>query len=80
MSKAILVIDMPKSCDVCPCIQSNDDEGEVWCGVTGESIYTTNKRDRDCPLKTAPEYQEVWYDDDEWTKGYNSCVREIIGE
>ena len=42
MDKAILIIDMPDSCNVCPCIQSNYDEGEIWCGVTGEAIYITN--------------------------------------
>ena len=81
MDKAILIIDMPDSCNVCPCIQSNYDEGEIWCGVTGEAIYTTNKKHKDCPLKPVPEEQDVWYDDErsDWERGYNNCVREIVG-
>jgi hypothetical protein len=32
-----------------------------------------------CPLRSAPEEQLVWHDDDDWVMGYNNCVREIIG-
>lgn len=74
MSKAILVIDMPKDCYECPLFIT--DERNSYCAIN----LLKNSTKEDCPLKPAPEYQEVWYDDDEWTKGYNNCVREIVGE
>ena len=81
MSKAILVIDMPKGCYECPlaietgaynsccitatCITSNDNFKFPWC-----------------PLKPAPEEQDIWYDDEgsDWERGYNNCLHEIVGD
>ena len=79
MSKAILVIDMPNSCIKCPCFQFGMDN---YCAVTDNTIYNyENERPTSCPLKPAPEEQEVWFDDDrsDWERGYNNCVREIVG-
>ena len=81
MSKAILVIDMPDDCSMCPCFQYGEDN---YCAATGETNYSYKcARPTDCPLRPAPEKQDVWYDDNEgnaWVKGYNNCVREIMGE
>ena len=82
MNKAILVIDMPDSCGECPIHASYADSAfsirEYWCTVKGEDINPKTKPDW-CPLKPAPELQDVWSDDDDWVMGYNNCVREIIG-
>ena len=85
MSKAILVIDMPYSCDDCSLCYGNDISD--WCLVMGHFrgdvwAHTTNHTKPDwCPLKSAPEEQEIWFDDErsDWERGYNNCVREIVG-
>lgn len=77
MNKAILVIDMPDECSDCPCFQFGVDN---YCAVTGEVNYShDNRKPTDCPLKPAPELQDLWYDDD-WVMGYNNCVHEIMGD
>ena len=82
MDKAILVIDMPECCDECRFLNDSHDYPE--CIVTGETKGYTfrireQKMDR-CPLKPAPELQDVWHDDDDWIIGYNNCVHEIMGD
>lgn len=50
MSKAVLVIDMPESCVVCPCHDYTRDK----CRETGEDITDDNlflKRPEWCPLR-----------------------------
>lgn len=85
MNKAILVIDMPDSCGECPIHASYADSAfsirEYWCAVKGEDVNPKNKPDW-CPLQPAPKEQEIWYGDDsqDWDKGYNACLREIVGE
>lgn len=51
------------------------------CIVANERIFTSEKPDW-CPLKPAPEEQEIWFDDErsDWERGYNNCLREIIGD
>jgi len=86
MDKAILVIDMPYSCDDCPLCYGNDISD--WCLVMGHFRgdvwgHTTNHTKPDwCPLNPAPEEQEIWFDDErsDWERGYNNCVREIVGK
>jgi predicted Fe-S protein YdhL (DUF1289 family) len=86
MNKAILVIDMPKNCNECKI--RFDDEYSNWCPYdnpepNGVWKYVKKGAKPDwCPLKPAPEEQEIWYGDDssDWSKGYNSCLHEIIGE
>ena len=81
MDKAILVIDMPKNCYKCPLAVATGAYDS--CCITGSSIIDYHSKFTWCPLKPAPEKQDVWYDDDEgnaWVKGYNNCVREIMGE
>lgn len=83
MNKAILVIDMPDSCDKCPLFHGF--YTDMTCGANHYGInypYPKDFRQDWCPLKPAPEEQLVWYDDDwsAWERGYNSCLHEIIGE
>lgn len=84
MNKAILVIDMPDSCFKCPVCASYKASAfssrEYWCATNGKDVDPDSKPDW-CPLKPAPEEQEVWFDDErsDWERGYNNCVREIVG-
>lgn len=67
MDKAILVIDMPDSCDGCPLCYGNDISD--WCLVMGHFHgdvwgHTTNHTKPDwCPLKPAPEKVKIFMDD-----------------
>ncbi len=84
MSKAILVIDMPESCDKCPLF--NGYYSDMTCKANHFGInypYPDTFRQKWCPLKIAPQKQNSWYNDDledAWVRGYNNCVREIMGE
>ena len=77
MSKAILVIDMPESCDECPLLLRSYEER---CCLPEKRNSFTTKPDW-CPLQPAPEEELVWFDDEwgDWERGYNSCLHEIIG-
>lgn len=78
MSKAILVIDMPERCDDCNLCYYSDGRTPIcyWKNKVIDEI----KPDW-CPLKPAPEEQDIWYDDEssDWERGYNNCVHEIMG-
>ena len=88
MNKAILVIDMPSCCNECSLMCK--DEYSYYCPVKCEENktdlydnYIMFYRKPDwCPLKPAPKTQKMWCDDemDAWIRGYNNCVREILGE
>lgn len=84
MSKAILVIDMPSCCNECKFLNDTYDYPE--CIITGESRgynFRTREQKMDkCPLRPAPEEQGMLNDSDEdyaWMRGYNNCVRQILG-
>ena len=80
MSQAILVIDMPESCDKCPLFHGF--YTDMTCGANNYGInypYPKDFRQDWCPLKPAPQEQDVWFEDDDWERGYNNCVREILG-
>lgn len=81
MNKAILVIDMPACCRECPLCGEDHMTYRDYCRITDEHIWTLDKPDW-CPLKLAPQEQEIWYEDEksEWERGYNHCVREILGD
>lgn len=81
--KAILVIDMPTVCGNCRleqhCVINH--KSYSYCGAVG---ITTRQGEilRDCPLKSMPKKMTVehrWYSED-FAKGYNLCVDEILGE
>jgi hypothetical protein len=89
MSKAILVIDMPNCCNECSLMCK--DEYSYYCPVKCEENKTDlydnyimfHRKPDWCPLKPAPQKQSMWCNDDAedvWIRGYNNCVREIMGE
>lgn len=80
MDKAILVMEMPKSCWQCNL------HSYYYCNVAGYCVDKYMDVDAEhrpdwCPLMPAPEHEMIWYDD-EWSdfeRGYNSCLDEILG-
>lgn len=82
MKKAILIIDMPDSCKDCPLCVSKEFIPSVdeYCCIVENTAIDAYDKPYWCPLKPAPELQNVGYDDDDWVIGYNNCVREIVGE
>ena len=89
MNKAILVIDMPNSCDECPLF--NNYYSDMCCrGLNYRRIdypYPENVRQNWCPLKPVPHKQVeggTWtldgYVEDEFPVGWNACIEEILGE
>lgn len=83
MSKAVLVIDMPESCDMCDFTDMVN--GKMYCGVPrcGELAedYISCRPDW-CPLRPMPEKQNNDNLMDEYMDGYdfgwNSCIDEIL--
>ena len=90
MNKVILVMNDPMFCCNCPLARMRMNRGGYVCAIarqTDKDCYW-EKVDMDseikpdwCPLMPAPEEQEVWFDDErsDWERGYNNCVREIVG-
>lgn len=80
MSKAILVIDMPKTCG--ECILANEDYD--CCQATQKSIsYNERGYGVECPLKPMPQKKKEvrgFYYQTTWEIGYNACIDEILGE
>lgn len=62
--KAILVIDMPNNCKVCP-------------QIVRKGCYRKEERPIRCPLKPLPRRAQA---DNDIAKGWNWCLDEIIGE
>ena len=82
MSKAVLVMDMPSSCDECPLFGSH--YSDMTCKANGRSInYTYPKDERQvfCPLRELPEKKEDNANNSEsfacFKLGYNACIDEI---
>ena len=92
--KAILVIDMPKSCVECPCFERHEKD-EWWCDAYGN--YIGDEKPEWCPLKPMPteispiqvlrEQIRVLGDSrlakevsQEWCDGWNECLREILDD
>ena len=94
MSKAILVIDMPKSCDVCDFVTVDEMCGNMTCVNPLSEEYGCDVTDyigcraKGCPLKEVPQKKEdkslkvvptAPSQYTEYVKGYNACIDEIIG-
>lgn len=88
MSKAILVIDMPESCDMCDFVDNNQPPiygvDKMYCGFPGigddVSDYIACRPDW-CPLKPMPEYKEEHHTteyEDIKNEGFNACIDMIL--
>ena len=79
MSKAVLVIDAPKSCDECQFI----DEQYHFCAVPWFGKDVTDYiacRHPECPLKPLPEKQELTFathGEDMIAMGWNAAIEAI---
>ena len=69
MSKAILIIDMPKYCDECQLYSHRGD----WCTGANRQALDRNKPSW-CPLKEMPLKDERVVD------MWNSCIDEILNK
>lgn len=90
MSKAILVIDMPKRCTGCPLhfLDTPDNNTvKLWCGYNCKSVELNNNKIGNrpdwCPLKLMPEKRSTEYNplrNPYITQGWNDCIDEILKE
>lgn len=83
MSKAILVMDMPKSCRDCS-IMFTDIHSD-YCPRNGQDVfdYVDNDTKPDwCPLKYVPKKQPHYSIDETFMRGaktgYNACIDDIL--
>ena len=75
MSKAILVMDMPKSCFDCKL--------QDWanCRIV-KGCHVGSTRPDWCPLKEVPKKKELYLSINNkkgYCEGYNACIDEIVG-
>lgn len=94
--KAILVIDMPQTCNDCDYRFIATDNSN-YCGLTkaymNRATDTTKEKDVRCPLKPMPEKKEEYIDSNyvpmigypeklrsEYNVGWNACIEEIENE
>lgn len=83
MSKAVLVMDMPKSCCSCNMCNSNDE-----CILQDEDANfkasdSWEELRKGCPLRELPEKKESYLDINNkkgYCDGYNACIDELLGE
>ena len=85
MSKAILVIDMPESCDKCPLFHGF--YTDMTCGANNYGInypYPKDFRQNWCPLKSIPEkmkgHDSIYYQWGDYEDGWNHCIDCLIDE
>ena len=85
MDKAILVIDMPKSCDKCPLFHGF--YTDMTCGANNYGInypYPKDFRQDWCPLKSMPEkmtgHNSIYYQWGDYEDGWNHCLECLLEE
>ena len=80
MSKAILVMDMPSSCNRCNLL----DEPYDFCSPMDRDVsdYRNTTKPDWCPLKPMPSRKNTEYNpcrNPYIAEGYNACIDEILG-
>lgn len=94
MSKAILVMDMPKNCSECNQCQCGNEDGEYSCIPDNFAHYLSSNyvnhscesKPDWCPLKPIPEkveeYPKEYYEFGNiglaFDVGYNTCIDKIL--
>lgn len=81
MSKSILIIDTPKSCEQCPCCVHII--GKKYCAAKG--VYLgRNDRDCSCPLVAVPAKQDYSQSKGiamaSYIEGWNDCINKLFGK
>lgn len=92
MSKAMLVMDMPKNCGNCDFIRNYEDGAFsrnphcccelIWFLEEEDYRVNPNSLDKNCPLREVPQKQSLNGTLSEFQKGvrsgYNACIDEIM--
>nr|WP_297940396.1 hypothetical protein [uncultured Lachnoclostridium sp.] len=87
MSKVLLLIEEPNSCDECMCVEEVGCR-RYYCRALYEYIENLEKREHSiipkiCPLRKLPEKEDDDPMDDDYFRGYtngwNDCLKEIAG-
>lgn len=85
MPKAVLVMDMPDTCENCTCkYPSYKDDALYDCAITGKTIPINGGHYEDrpdwCPLRELPEKANHpdYCDNGRFDKGWNACLDEIL--
>ena len=88
MNKAILVINVPKSCNECPICASYAESAfsprEYWCTVSDNTGVDPYDKPKWCPLKGIPKKRKEKYAADVGDRdcgfidGWNACIDEIL--
>lgn len=85
MVKAVLVMDMPDTCENCTCkYPSYKDDALYDCAITGKTIPINGGHYEDrpdwCPLRELPEKANhpAYCDNGRFDKGWNACLDEIL--
>lgn len=86
MSKAILVMDMPKSCRECDLRvigSCNFCTGAGGRKIDQMKIINNDIKPDWCPLREVPQKQDYYFDGSIWTHeriGWNACIDKILKE
>lgn len=87
MSEAVLVMNMPKSCNTCKFFDSK----YRYCDLKGlplkrkDGKYGKTKISKEranwCPLRELPEKEDLQEQDENyiWSEGWNACIDKITG-
>ena len=87
MSKAVLVMDMPSSCDVCYFVQIDRVFGNMTCMNPISEVYECDVsdcigcREEGCPLKPMPSKKNKLTKSESvacFNSGYNACIDELL--
>ena len=85
MAKAVLVMDMPKTCKDCSCKYfSYKDYALYDCAITGKTVPIDGGRYGEkpywCPLRELPEKvnHPDYCDNGRFDKGWNACLDKIL--
>ena len=87
MNKAILIIDMPDSCDSCPLFGNH--YSDLCCkALNNRSIdypYPKEFKQEWCPLSVVPKKKaisQLTQDEleERYEQGYNDCIDDILGQ
>lgn len=81
MSKAVLVMDMPKKCNECCLCKTMPDKCN-YCMATNKIIVDAGRKRYWCPLKPIPKRKEraiVGGYSHGYVAGWNDCIDTMIG-
>lgn len=82
MSKSVIVLDTPASCNECPGLLQMEENNLPTCIYANRIKYYAEKPQW-CPLTALPQkWEEKPYNSDlrvQWQRGYNRCIDDILG-